>query len=151
MNAKSPSSPGPQIHPEPGDPSRTRGLRLACMAIGVYGIACGVFGLPVGLFVGPHILLGAIAHLVIGFAFVASAMGLKTNRQWAPGAVLVVSGTCAVVSGIGLACSMIGRDYASAIILGVFFVALAVLFVQVAPLALRTTGRTTHRSEKYPP
>ena len=41
-------------------------VMMALLGVAVYGIGFGSCAVPVGMFVGPHLLTPAIAHVVVG-------------------------------------------------------------------------------------
>ena len=62
---------------------RASSLAIAFFFLACYGLAFGTILLPIGLFVGPHIVLGSIAHLLAGVIGLVVASGLRHQARWA--------------------------------------------------------------------
>lgn len=75
----------------PTNPAIPGDIRGAFLLLGGYGILAFFPLCLVGSFVGPHILAGALFHLVAGFVSLLVLAGLKRSRPWAPWAGVALS------------------------------------------------------------
>src|SRR5215216_4752858 len=75
--------------------TRPRSIVAAlCLVAAVYGIGFGFMAILTGLFVGPHILLAGVAHVVMGCAYLVAGSEIRRQKIWAS----VLATACALLS-----------------------------------------------------
>jgi hypothetical protein len=72
-------------------------LILALYALGISSPTC-----LVGSFVGPHILIPALVHAIVGLVLVVGLVGILNRRGWARWLLILVTGSVALGQPIAL-------------------------------------------------
>ena len=103
--------------------------------IGSYGVGFGVFLLFVGIYLGPHVLFAAVAHILFGFAFLASAVGINANKAGAHWAIIALSMILVFVSARKIFASIADHGDGSTM----FWCFVFAFFMAIAACVLRRT------------
>jgi hypothetical protein len=85
------------------------------MLAGVYGIGFGGLMVPTGLFVGPRILVAALAHFCFGAGFIVSVQALDSRPAIALRMAFWLSLIIAVLALSGVVASIQAADYSSSV------------------------------------
>ena len=132
--------PNPYSSPINGEPPqrvsrRFSGLMVLSGVIGCYGVGFGVFLIFVGMYLGQHVLVAAVAHILFGLAFLASAVGINANKTGAYWAIIALSLILVIVSVLAIFESIADQDHASSVFWGCVFA----FFLAIAACAFRLT------------
>ncbi|MBA3312374.1 MAG: hypothetical protein H0T47_03640 [Planctomycetaceae bacterium] len=127
-----------EVH-QTGDLSQSRTPLVAlCGLAAIYGLGFGLAMLPVALFTGPHLLIGAMAHMALGAVYLTAGLGVRSDQRW--GYWLITCRSC-VVAGIGLIAVVQAWGSTSGI---VFWSLLSLFFLVMAGASFRATPRREH-------
>ncbi len=110
-------------------PRRLSGLTILSGLVGCYGVGFGAFLILVGTYFGPSLFFAAAAHILFGFAFLASAVGINANKTAAHWAIMALSLMLVFASVLKIFASIADHDNGATILWGVvfaFFMAIAV-------------------------
>lgn len=109
-------------------PQAPRGLVAIHVIAGIYGIGIGSVLSLTGPFVGLHVLLAGIAHIVFGASFITAAIGISKARRSAYINGSLLSVAVAMIASVVAFSSVQNEDPTPALVWGfiiVFFSAVA--------------------------
>ena len=113
-------------------------LRLLCLLSGFYGVSFGVMMIPSALFVGPHLLIGAGVHILLGAIYLVLAIGVHRGMGWPNWPTFALSATIAITGTAFTRQSLTASDGGGII----FWTGFTAWFACIAIVALREILRS---------
>jgi hypothetical protein len=124
-------------------PRRLSGLTILSGIVGCYGVGFGAFLILVGSYFGPSVLFAAAAHILFGFAFLASAVGLNANKTAAHWAIMALSLILVFASVLKVFASIADHDDGATILWAIVFAFFMAIAVCVLRCTLSLNGEST--------
>lgn len=84
-----------------------------CKIAAIYGICVGIWMLPTALFVGPHILIAALAHIAIGILFWVAYANVRRRSKGGIWLSSVLALFCSALGALAVYQSYVIPDTAS--------------------------------------
>ena len=122
-------------------------LTPAFVVLGIYGVAFGLIIASVGLFVGPHLLIGGVLHVVLGVFSFAVASGARRGRSWAWSCGLALAAAVVLCCTIAVVKILASPDAVGGLAV---FVVFGVLYSAVCVMMLRPVVRRWFQGSQPP-